>query len=112
MHGSQNILLRGLAHWILLIVGENHHVFSLVAKVIVQIGGHIFDIVDASSQLPSLPEIVDPDEQGFTATCASRVLKVVSLGSAGSEALHGLWRRWRSIGVPIHIGVRVDGRHT
>ena len=33
MHGSQDVLLRRLTHGILLIIGQEHHVLSLVAKM-------------------------------------------------------------------------------
>lgn len=34
MHGAQNVLLSGLAHLILLVVGEYDHVFPPVAKLL------------------------------------------------------------------------------
>lgn len=49
MHGAKDVLLAGLAHGILLVVGKNHHVLTLVAKVLGKIGSHVADVVDASS---------------------------------------------------------------
>ena len=34
MHGPEDVLLGGLAHWVLLVVCKNNHVLPLVAKVV------------------------------------------------------------------------------
>ena len=49
MHGTKNILLRRLTHRILLIVGQDDHILSRVAEIAVQVGGHVFDVIDASA---------------------------------------------------------------
>lgn len=59
VHGTQNVLLGRLAHGILLIVRKDHHVLSLVAKMFGQVRRHIANIIDAPSQLATLPKIID-----------------------------------------------------
>lgn len=88
MHCPQDVLLRRLAHGILLVVGQDDHIFSGITKVLVQIGGHVFDIVDASSQLPSLAEVVDPDQQSFPPTGTRRILEIIALWGALAKANH------------------------
>jgi len=67
-HGAKDIGLGWNGHWVLLVVcekdlgalcladydmyanaGKSYHVFPLIAKVIVEICGHVLDIVDAAS---------------------------------------------------------------
>ena len=61
MHCSQYILLCRLAHRILLIIGQDDHVLSRIAEIAIEVGRHVLHIVDASSQLSSLPEVIDAD---------------------------------------------------
>lgn len=49
VHRSEEILLRRLAHGILLVVGQDDHVFSLVTEVFDEVARHVPDIVDAAS---------------------------------------------------------------
>lgn len=62
VHGSEYVLLRRLAHRILLVVCQDDHVLSLVAEVSIQVGRHVLHIIDASTKLATLPEIVDAYE--------------------------------------------------
>lgn len=84
VHGSQDVLLRGLTHRVVLIICQAHHVLSLVAEVSVQVGGHVLHVVDTSSQLTTLTKVIDTDQQSFPSTAAVRVLKCVSVGRAVS----------------------------
>lgn len=59
VHGTKNVLLCGLTHGILLIVGQDDHVFSFITKMFHQISSHVSDIVDTSTQLATLAEVVD-----------------------------------------------------
>ena len=95
VHCSEYILLRRLAHRILLIVCQDDHVFSLVAEMTVQICRHVLDVVDTSSQLASLPEVVDAYEKCFSSTCAVGILESVARGSAMSKILCLLRWWWR-----------------
>lgn len=65
VHRSQDVLLRRLTHWILLVIGENHHILTSIPEVLVQVGRHVLDIVDASSQLPSLTKVVDSNQKSL-----------------------------------------------
>lgn len=101
MHGSQYVLLRGLAHWVLLVVGEDDHVLALVAKLLDQVGRHVPDVVDAPPQLASLAKVVDADQQGLPPAVALRVLEGVALGMAIAEGLGGRGR----LGRVVRVGV-------
>jgi hypothetical protein len=68
MHCSENISLVWLAHGILLIISQDHHVFSSVSEVLIQVRGHVLDVVDTSSKLSSLVEIVDANEKCLSLT--------------------------------------------
>jgi len=59
VHSSENVLLRWLAHGVLLIVGKDDHILPFIAKVLNEIGGHVPDIVDASPKLSTLTKVVD-----------------------------------------------------
>lgn len=48
MHRSEEILLRRLAHGVLLVVGQDDHVFSLIPEVFDEVARHIPHIVDAA----------------------------------------------------------------
>lgn len=85
VHGAQDVGLGGLAHGVLLVIGEKDHVFAGIAEVLVQVGGHVLDVVDASAQLAFLTEVVDADQEGLSLPRAPRVLEVVALGRAMAE---------------------------
>jgi hypothetical protein len=79
MHGPQDVLFRRLAHGVLLVIGENHHVLPLVAEVLHEVSRHVPDIVDTSPELTALVEIVDANQQCFPASRALRVLELKSM---------------------------------
>ena len=112
MHRPQNILLRRLAHRILQIIRQDHHILSLIPEILKQVTRHVLDIVDAPAQLPALPEIVDPDQQRLATPGAVRVLEVVVLGRAVAEALRGAGGGRGGLVVAVHVGVGVDGWET
>lgn len=107
MHGTQYVLLCRLTHRILLVICQDDHIFPLVIEMIVQVRRHILDVVYASSQLSSLPEVIDADKECLTITCAGRVLEIVALRSSLTETLHGLWWRWRGIVITVYKGIGV-----
>jgi len=96
MHSSKNVLFGWLAHGVLLIIGKDHHILTLVAKVLRKISSHVADIVDAASELTALVEVVDPNEKGFSPAGAVRVSEVVAIGSAMTELLGRCRRRSRA----------------
>lgn len=85
MHGTEDVCLGGLAHRVLLVIGKNDHVLSSVAKALVQISRQVPSIVDTSTQLAFLVEIVDTNQQCLSLSRAARVLEVVTLWSAVTE---------------------------
>jgi hypothetical protein len=96
MHSSKNVLFGWLAHGVLLIIGKDHHILTLVAKVLRKISSHVADIVDAASELTALVEVVDSNEKGFSPAGAVRVSEVVAIGSAMTELLGCCRRRSRA----------------
>jgi len=66
VHRSEDILFGRLAHSVLLVVGKDHHILALVAKVFGEVCGHVANIVDTAAQLSALVEIVDTNEKGFS----------------------------------------------
>ncbi len=103
MHGSKNVLLRWLAHGVLLVVCEDDHVLPFVAKVLDKVAGHVPDIIDTTSKLPPLPKIVDANQQGFPSASTLRILESISLGSTVPEVLGCLRRRRWGLGVAVNI---------
>lgn len=61
MHRSEDVRFGRLAHWILLIIGQDHHVFSRVAEIVIQVCGHVLDIVNTPTQGSALVEVIDAD---------------------------------------------------
>jgi len=92
-----------LAHWILLVVGEDDHVLTLIAKVLAQIRRHIPNIVDASSQLTALAKVVDAYQERFPPAGALGILEGVPLWCSIPKVLRGLW--WRGWSVMISMNV-------
>lgn len=97
VHGTQEIGLGRLAHWILLVIGQEDHVFALVAVVLVEVVAHVLNIIDAPTQLSTLPKVVDSNEQSLAAAGAIGVLERVARGSTCAKRLGLLWRRRRSV---------------
>ena len=87
MHSAQNVRFGRLAHRILLIIRQDDHILSRVSEILVEVTAHIFDVVDTSSQLTTLPEVIDADQERFSPSRAVTVLKTVALGSTGTEML-------------------------
>ena len=110
VHGAQDVRLGRLAHGVLLVVGQDDHVLARVAEVLVEVGAHVLDVVDAAAQLAALAEVVDADEQRLAPARAAAVLEAVALRRALAEGLHGLRRgRGRAV-VTLDVGIGVDGR--
>lgn len=59
VHSPKNVCLCWLAHWVLLVISQEHHVLASIAEVLVQVGRHVLDIVDTSAQLTFLAEVID-----------------------------------------------------
>lgn len=95
MHGSEEILFCRLAHGILLVVGQDDHVFSFVAKVLGEVARHVPHVIDTTPQLSSLAKIVYTDEKRFSPATAVAVPERIVLRSAMSEMLRASWGRRR-----------------
>jgi hypothetical protein len=111
MHSSKDVLLGGLAHGVLLIIGEDDHILSLIAKVLNEIPGHVSDIIDAAAELSALPEVINADQQRFPSASALRVLECIPLRGAIAEVLWRLWRRRGSLMVPMDVRIGVHRGH-
>lgn len=96
VHSAQDIRLGRLAHGVLLIIGEEHHVFAGIAKILVQVCGHVLHIIDTSTKLTLLAEVVDSDQQRLALTSAARVLEAISLRGTVTERDWGSGRRRRT----------------
>lgn len=107
VHGTQNVLLGGLAHSVLLIVGQYDHVLSLVSEVLVEIGRHVLRVIDASSQLALLTKVVDAYQECLASTSAVGVLEGVALRGAVAEALCLGWGRCWCAGSVIVLLVNI-----
>jgi hypothetical protein len=107
LHGSQNILLGGLAHGVLLVVGESDHVLGLVAKGLHEVVGHVLDIVDASPQRALLIKVVDADKQSLALAGTVGVLEAVVVGSTIAKGLHARGRRRRGTLAQVVLLVNV-----
>jgi hypothetical protein len=105
MHGAEDICFCRLAHGALLVVCEEHHVLSRVAKVLIQIRRHVPNVVDTAAQLPFLAEVVDPNQQGFSFARTVRVLEIISLWCSVPKR-YGL-TRWGRRGAVVAVVVRV-----
>lgn len=112
VHGPKDILLRRLAHGVLLVIRQDYHILALIAKVLDKISRHIPNIVDATAKLATLTKVVNANEQGFPSAGTLRVLERVVLGSSVAKVLSSLRRRWWGIVVPMDIGVRVHRGHS
>lgn len=110
MHGPKDICLRRLAHGVLLVVGQNDHVFPGVAEVLVQVRGHVPHIVYATAQLPLLTKVIDPDQESLLLAGTIRVLEAISLRRAITKR-DGVGRRGRGgVRVPVIVRVLIRGR--
>jgi len=71
MHRTYNVRFRRLAHGILLVIRQKHHVFPRISEVSIEIRRHVLDIIYAAPQLTFLAEVVDSDQKRFASACAS-----------------------------------------
>jgi hypothetical protein len=62
LHCTQDIRLGRNAHGMLLVVGENNHVLPPIPVPLMEENRHVGDIVDASTKLIRLSDIVDSDQ--------------------------------------------------
>lgn len=63
VHCLNNILFGRLAPWVLLIIRQNNHILTLILEPLMQESRHILDIIDTSSQLPTLTEVIDTNQE-------------------------------------------------
>ena len=49
VHGAEEVGFGGLGHGVLLVVGQDDHIFAGIAEVLVEVCGHVLDVVDAAS---------------------------------------------------------------
>ena len=105
MHGSQDILLGGLAHRILLIIGQNDHVLSLVAEVLCQVSRHVSDVVNTTSELTALAKVVDADKKSFPAPGTVGIPEGIALRRTRTKMDGFIRRRGRHIGLPRVVGI-------
>jgi hypothetical protein len=96
VHSAQNIRLGRLAHGVLLVIGEEDHIFASIAKVLVQVCGHVLHIVDTPAKLTLLTEVVDANQQRLALTSAARILEAISLRGTVTERDWGSRRRGRA----------------
>ena len=79
VHRADDVRFCGLAHGILLIIGQNHHVLSGIPEMPIQVPAHILDIVDAATKLAALSEVVYADQKRLATARTGGVLEVVAL---------------------------------
>ncbi len=97
VHGSENVRFCGLAHRTLLVIGKKNHVPSLVSKVLIEVSGHVLDVIYTAAQLATLIEVVDSNQQSFSPAGAVRVLEGIAAGGPVPELLRLLRRGQRSV---------------
>ena len=97
VHGAQDVGLGRLGHGVVLVVGQDDHVFSGVPEALVEVCGHVFDVVDAAAQLAALPKVVYSDQESFSPASAVTVLKGVAIGSSMTELLRCRAWNWRHV---------------
>lgn len=101
VHSTQDVGLGRLAHWVLLVIGQNNHVLTGITKGLVQVGRHVLDVVDTPAQLTLLTEIIDTNQQRLSLASASGVLESVILRSAVTEGDGVARRGW---GTTLSVG--------
>lgn len=85
VHGAENVRLGRLAHGVLLVICEENHVLTGISEVLVEVCRHVLDIVDTSSQLTLLAEVVNSNQQCLSLSGTARILEVIALRGAVSE---------------------------
>lgn len=78
----------------MLVVGEDDHVFPLVAIILDEERREVLGVVDAAGELAVLPEVVDADQQRLALTGTVGILEGIALRGAVAELLRcrGRWR--------------------
>ena len=109
-HCAQYIRLRWLGYWILLIIGQDNHVFPTVPISLNQKGRDIPYVIDTASQLALLAKIVYADEQSLAFAGTVGILKGIAIRGAVAELLLA-GRRWRgtfaSVGALVGVLVAI-----
>lgn len=111
VHGPKDIRFRRLAHGVLLVVGQNDHVFPGVAEVLVQVRGHVLHIVYATAKLPLLTEVINSDQESLPLAGTIRVLEAISLRGTMTECDRGRRRGRRGVRIPVVVRVLVNVRN-
>lgn len=73
-----------------MVVGQDHHVLSLVAITLHQKVRDVDGIIDAALELVLGPKVVDTDQQSLSFSGAVGILESVFIGSAMAETLNTL----------------------
>lgn len=68
VHCAQNIGHGRLACINVRVIRQNHHVFPPITKVLIEVVGHVLDVVDATPELSALPEVIDADKQRLSSS--------------------------------------------
>lgn len=108
MHGGQDILFGGLTLGVLLVVHQSNHIARVVAESLLQEPRHVLDIVDATSQLPPLTDVVYTDKQCFAFPRAVTVRKRI-IETRNAEAVLAGGRRVGGAGNVVLVGILVGG---
>lgn len=103
VHSPKYVCLGRLAHRILLVISQEHHVLASIAEVLVQVGRHVLDVVDTAAQLTFLAEIIDTNQQGLSLSCTAGVLEAIALGSAVTEGDGVAGRGKRTAGLTVGL---------
>lgn len=111
MHGAEDILFGRLTHRVVLVIGQNDHVFALIAEMLCQIRRHIPYVVDAASQLSALTKVVDAHKQSFPPSGTGTILEGIILRSTVAKRLRASGRRWRCVLVAVAVGIGIYRRH-
>ena len=101
VHGTEDVLLGGLAHGVLLVIRKDHHVFPPVPEVLNQVGSHVSNVIDTAPQLTALAKVVDADQQAFPAPGTVRVAVCVALRCSLAEVLRPSRGRWRTSTIAV-----------
>lgn len=94
LHRSQDIGFCWDTHGVLLVVGQDDHVFSPVAVSFMEEGRHVGHIVDTAAEGVRLPGIVNPNQQGLPSARTSGVLEAIVGRSSLAELLRLHGRAW------------------
>jgi hypothetical protein len=101
VHGTEDVLLRGLTHGVLLVIREDYHVFPPIPEVLNQVGSHVANVIDTAAQLTALAKVVNADQQAFPAPSAVRVAVCVALRCSLAEVLRPSRGRWRTSTIAV-----------